>query len=245
MLISKLIINADDFGLTREVSHAIIDAHVNGVVTSTTLMGNCEKNVLVDAQEASRKYPDLGIGVHLVLTKGQPILKTHKTIVDGLGKFKYKADQFDESVDVNEVYEEFKAQIERIAQVIEITHFDSHHHVHLDPLFQSVSKRLCKEFKIPMRWNKAKKFQYVYCSHGFYDETATLQGLQEILRKHHGLVDVMVHPGYEDDPFLDEISAYTSTRYEEYKVLTSQALKDFLVEHNIELVNYRFVKKTP
>jgi chitin disaccharide deacetylase len=63
----QLIVNADDFGLTEQVSRGILDAHRDGIVTSTTLMAN---GAAFDAAVAmSRQAPRLGIGVHLNLVK--------------------------------------------------------------------------------------------------------------------------------------------------------------------------------
>ena len=83
-----LIVNADDYGLTREVSRGIRYAHQNGILTSTTAMMNVERahedlNLLVG------ETPELGIGVHLILTAGSPVLPKSEvpSLVDQNGKF--------------------------------------------------------------------------------------------------------------------------------------------------------------
>lgn len=242
-MISKLIVNADDLGLTSSVSRAIVEAHQNGIVTSTTILGNCDNLLLEQAEEIARKNPKLGIGAHLVLTTREPVLKTHLTLVDGLGKFRFKHAEFDGVIDEEEVYQEWKAQLQRLTSVLSITHIDSHHHVHMRPEFQGVAKRLSKEFKLPMRWNKARKYSCVYSVLSFYADNATVEHLEEIIQSHHGLVEIMVHPGYDNDDFLEEISSYCKERQTELDVLTSERIREHLNVNNVELVNYRFVKK--
>ena len=67
----QLIVNADDFGLTEQVSRGIVDAHRKGIVTSTTLMAN---GGAFDAAVAmGRREYQLAIGVHLNLTQGVPV----------------------------------------------------------------------------------------------------------------------------------------------------------------------------
>ena len=51
----------------------------------------------------------------------------------------------------------------------------------------------------------------------------------------------MVHPGYADDTFLQEISSYSLPRQKELEVLCDDSLKEFIKENNIELVNYSFI----
>ena len=67
----KLIVNADDFGLSRGTNYGIFDAHIRGIVTSTTLMVTMQE---VDhAIELSKQAPDLRIGLHLNITLGRPL----------------------------------------------------------------------------------------------------------------------------------------------------------------------------
>ena len=64
----RLIINADDFGLTSGVNRAIIEAHQRGVVTSTTLMANSA--AFADAAQLAHINPKLSVGCHVVLVDG-------------------------------------------------------------------------------------------------------------------------------------------------------------------------------
>ena len=66
----NLIVNADDLGWTEGVNRGIVEAHRNGLVTSTTLLAN--GRAFDSALEAARQNPQLGIGVHLNLSDGPP-----------------------------------------------------------------------------------------------------------------------------------------------------------------------------
>lgn len=102
---NKLIINADDFGYCKGVNYGIIEAHTDGILTSTTMMANMPG--FDHAVELHRQHPKLGIGVHLNLTTGSPVLKHLNTIVDTEGNFRnqayYKGSFI---IDSQEVYDE-------------------------------------------------------------------------------------------------------------------------------------------
>ena len=84
--VKSLIINADDFGFSRGVNLGIIEAFQHGVLTSTTLMVNMQE--ADHAVELARQNPELGVGIHLTLTAGRPILGGLHTITDEEGNFR-------------------------------------------------------------------------------------------------------------------------------------------------------------
>ena len=67
---ARLIINADDFGLTRGINRSIIELHQAGVLTSATLMATGP--AFEHAVAVARANPALGIGCHIVFTDGTP-----------------------------------------------------------------------------------------------------------------------------------------------------------------------------
>ena len=80
-MIKKMIMNADDFGMTEGNTIATLLAHADGIVSSTTCMMNMPFAEF--ALEEAKKYPDLGVGIHLVLTVGRPLVAvsyTHLTL---------------------------------------------------------------------------------------------------------------------------------------------------------------------
>ena len=136
----RLIINADDFGLTSGINRAIVEGHQQGVVTSATLMANGP--AFRDAVQFSQSLPRLSVGCHIVLTDGPPILDSSKVsaLVEGqparfrepLSKFilAATAGRLDES----QIEAEAQAQIRKLQSAgIVVSHFDSHKHTHLLP----------------------------------------------------------------------------------------------------------------
>jgi hopanoid biosynthesis associated protein HpnK len=136
----KLIINADDFGLTTGVNRAIAAAHAGGVVTSATLMANSA--AFDDAVAVARKNPALGVGCHVVLVDGEPVSSPAE--VPSLCKS--DAQIFRESItnlggaalagrlDATQLEREIAAQIEKCrAAGVALTHLDCHKHSHIFP----------------------------------------------------------------------------------------------------------------
>jgi chitin disaccharide deacetylase len=130
---TRLIINSDDYGRSANVSRGIRHAHLHGIVTSTTCMMNMP-TVVEDLQIALQETPNLGLGVHLVLTAGQPLLPADQvpsiTRPDGaflsLSALTARCSTFA----IREVKAEWTAQIEKFVATTgkKPTHLDSHHH---------------------------------------------------------------------------------------------------------------------
>ncbi|MBN2385392.1 MAG: ChbG/HpnK family deacetylase [Anaerolineales bacterium] len=129
----RLIVNADDYGRTPGVSSGIREAHLGGIVTSTSAMMNLP-GVEEDLRAAMQRTPRLGLGVHLVLTLGHPVLPPEglASVVDADGRFP-DPDLLARRlllVDPGEVRAEWRTQIEKFKQSTgrEPDHLDSHHH---------------------------------------------------------------------------------------------------------------------
>jgi predicted glycoside hydrolase/deacetylase ChbG (UPF0249 family) len=124
-----LIVNADDFGLTRGVSEGILSAHRHGIVTSTTLLvtANPEREHIARARAAG-----LGLGLHVNLTHGKPLTRG-KSLVSGDGTFRRDPVRSAAGVAAADVRGEVEAQIERFERLVGAppTHLDTHHHVGL------------------------------------------------------------------------------------------------------------------
>lgn len=133
-----LIVNADDFGMSYGVTDGIVRAHTHGFLTSTSLMTNMPAAEYAVAQLAH--VPALGVGVHLNICDGRPVLRPSEipTLVDAHGNFHPASAMVRKlwrwQVSGRELEAEFRAQI-RWAKVRGIvpTHADSHHHLHLYP----------------------------------------------------------------------------------------------------------------
>ncbi|MGL5694055.1 MAG: chitin disaccharide deacetylase [Peptostreptococcaceae bacterium] len=240
---TKLIVNADDFGYCKAVNYGIIDAHKNGIITSTTMMANMPA---VEHGVKLLKYTDtLSCGVHLTMSCYKPLLGNHKTIVDENGNF-YKriTDEVLGKMDLEEIYNEFCAQIEKIKSLgIDICHIDSHHHVHTLKGLQPVIEKILKEYNLPIRGGFEYNLEYnnvVPLIDSFYNENVSedyfINNLECIQK--YDFVDLMCHPAYLDDFILNSTS-YAIARTKEFKILTSKNINKFLESNNIELSNYK------
>lgn len=225
----KLIVNADDYGLTPGVNYGIIEAFKYGVLTSTTLMIN--QNFTKHAIELGKKFNGLGIGIHITFDKGKA-LSGISTLTNCSGEFlKYR--NLKEIGKAEDFYQEAKLQIEKFIELVgrKPTHIDTHHHIHMkiEGATEAIEK-LGKEYKLSIRNPKT-------LIEDFYDELIDTQKLLEMLeRKKSDIVEVMCHPGYVDFELLDT-SSYNRKREDELKILKSHELKKYIVK-NFELIDY-------
>jgi predicted glycoside hydrolase/deacetylase ChbG (UPF0249 family) len=133
--VRRLIVNADDFGLTAGVNRGIVDAITNGIVTSATLMANASA---FDEAVAFAKNHRLSIGCHVVLIDGTPLSHV-PSLTQGTLHFRKSLKDFAlaallKKLSAAEIQQEAEAQIRRIhAAGITVTHVDTHKHTHLFP----------------------------------------------------------------------------------------------------------------
>ncbi|HEY6900863.1 MAG TPA: ChbG/HpnK family deacetylase, partial [Puia sp.] len=140
MTLSTIIVNADDFGYSKDVNRAIISSLQSDLITSTSLMANMPG--FGDALAMVRLYPMLEhrIGLHLNLTEGFPLTTALHSFAEfchpDTGEFTYKRARplFRASQALQQaLYEEFEAQIRKVISAgIQPVHIDSHHHVHTE-----------------------------------------------------------------------------------------------------------------
>jgi chitin disaccharide deacetylase len=136
---TQLVVNADDFGQSPAVSRGILRAHREGIVTSTSVLGNCED--LPGVRALLTQVPDLGVGVHLTLVGGRPVSDALRvrTLLGQEGSFPGRAQDFFVSwmrgnIDVTEIEREFSAQIIRICDSgVFPDHLNTHRHLGFVP----------------------------------------------------------------------------------------------------------------
>ena len=238
----KLIINADDFGSSREINRAIIEAFAKGLISSTTIMVNMPG--FEDACELAKKNGIQGqIGLHLNLTTGYPLtetIKTRKLFCDAAGKFlRHQKNLFYITPkDKYALREELEAQFNKlVTQGIVPTHIDSHHHSHTKWAIGTEVIRLAIEHKVPSvrlgrncgtSKNKIKLlYRHIYnhrlkiyglaktTNFGSIRDVISLDKLTEIL-------EVMVHPRYCDSGALVDLHKDEDLIYLIHKLLESK-----------------------
>ena len=136
----RLILNADDFGLTAGVNRAILELHRAGVLTSASLMARAAATD--EAMELARAKPSLGVGCHVVLVDGKPVLGAQNlpTLLDlRTGRFHPMLGVFLKllltgRIRSSEIEAETTAQINLLhAKGLRLTHIDTHKHAHMFP----------------------------------------------------------------------------------------------------------------
>lgn len=233
----KLIVNSDDFGLTHGVNLGIIDALKRGLLRSTTAMMNMP--AIEMAADLAKVNPELGVGIHLVLTAGRPLLDTHKTIVDEKGNFLKNAILVKKTdVDVEEVYLEYVAQMEKYIKLFghKPTHIDGHHHTHALPLTVEATRRLAKTYGIKYVRHVDTDVAFV---HDFYGPLTDYNQFETTLNRHldKEYVELMCHVAFIDVDLI-QCSTYNFDRVRELETLISSKAEDYVKDHNIELVNF-------
>lgn len=152
----KIIVNADDFGLTEGVNRGIISAYKKGIVTSVSLMAN--GNAFERAVYLLKNNPGLDAGIHLTLIEEKPLLpkKEIPSLVIADGNFIRNYFQFAKKyllgrIVITEVEKESDAQFKKIIERgIKINHIDSHQHIHLIPGILKIVIKLAKKYGIRM-----------------------------------------------------------------------------------------------
>ena len=154
----RLIVNADDFGLTRGVNRAIVESHRDGIVTSSTLMANGQafEDAIAQAKSASR----LSVGCHVVLVDGSPVLGGQQAstlfdqkaddgrFYDGLGAFALRV--VSGRVDADEIEAEVTAQIRKLQSAgVSVSHLDTHKHTHILPQVLRALLRAARTCGVP------------------------------------------------------------------------------------------------
>lgn len=151
----KLIVNADDFGRSPGVSKGIGQAHLEGIVTSTTVMIN-QPQIESHLAEVLPCH-GLGIGLHLVFTAGRSVLPPDAvpSLVDTHGRFleHHTLWSLADTVPADQLCAEFTAQLERFVTLAGRLpdHLDCHHFVHLHPTFFEVYADLARQCCLPLR----------------------------------------------------------------------------------------------
>jgi predicted glycoside hydrolase/deacetylase ChbG (UPF0249 family) len=221
----KLIVNSDDYGHGKLLSEGIRRAHLEGIVTSTTTMMNWP-GAVDDLLAAMIECPDLGLGVHLVLTSGKPLLPPEQipSLVDEHGYFR-RPDPFAAhlaNLKIAEVEAEWRAQISLFKQTTGLNpdHLDSHHHVsYCSPALFECMLKLAAEMNCAIRFPCADTtaehaYDYLWTSNPKNDYAHILGLMNEYSPRcpqvfwsnfydegatHEGLLDIIQRIGEDED----------------------------------------------
>jgi len=257
----RLIVNADDFGFTRDVNEGIVRAHREGILTATTLMAHGD--AFDDAVGLAAEVPELDIGVHLTLVGGARYPASVTDLMIAMAR---------RHIDIAG---ELRGQIEKVlAAGIRPRHMDAHKHTHLLPPVLRCVAALSREYGIP--WVRrpfdfpleAKRvplsrrvltkamgalrgrFHSVLTSYGCrttdYFAGFSITGLYDITELSmliralpDGLTELMTHPGVCTAELRAAHTRLKESRQEELTALTSAEAKQALAESGVLLARYR------
>jgi predicted glycoside hydrolase/deacetylase ChbG (UPF0249 family) len=263
-----LLVNADDFGFTRDVNLGIVEAHVHGILTATTLMATGP--AFDHAVSLATANPTLDIGVHLQMVQGPSLSRPGKALPDTVTELLFSLHQWDIQAEIN-------AQIEKIlATGIRPTHLDTHKHTHLlPPILKALAQAsqtyqipfIRRPFDLPLNGSRASlptrlanlamqtlrpHFRRTLQSHnarstdhfaGFLwtgNYTADdLLHLFSILPP--GSTELMTHPGHLGPELRSAPTRLKQSRYNELTALTDPRLKPALAAHSITLTRYHLL----
>jgi predicted glycoside hydrolase/deacetylase ChbG (UPF0249 family) len=206
--VRTLIVNADDFGLTRGVSAGILAAHRHGIVTSTTVLVTAE----IDREQLARaRDAGLGLGLHMNLTLGRPLTRA-RSLVDGRGAFVRDPRRAAAGAAAHEVRAEAEAQVERFEKLLgrRPTHIDTHHHVGLYPPVRDVVLEVARARGVAVRSQDAAartraRSAGLRTTDHFFGEAgpdaywSSARTLAHLRALPPGVSEFMCHPGRFDD----------------------------------------------
>jgi len=243
-----LIVNADDFGLTRGVSRGILEAGANGIVTSTTLIVNRPlEPALVDELKAS----ELGVGLHMNLTLGAPVANPKRvpSLVDAEGTFVRDAREAAKRASKDEARIELGTQIDEFRKIMGRfpTHLDTHHHIgRHEPILELVLD-FARAIKVPVRSQDdgvraaARRLTLRTPDH-FMGESgpdpywSAERVLEHLASLPGGVTEFMTHPGHFDDDLA--YSRYGKQRETELAGLTDPRAREAVAQEAIRLAHF-------
>ncbi len=247
----RLIVNADDFGYTRDVNEGIIEAHRRGIVTATTLMA-VGSEFYHAVMLANDHAATLDVGVHLTLIGERALSRPGKALPESPAALAFAT-----LFGTLNIARELDAQVTRVLDAgIQPTHLDTHKHSHLLPQVAEVVGELSQRYGIPwvrrplpkpvlgaMSLARLRRHGCRMTDHFLgYDLTGRFGAveLERLIRSlPEGLSEFMCHPGRLGEELLAARTRLKESRQRELEALTSPAVKTAVQAAGIQLTGYR------
>ena len=242
----KLILNADDFGLSASVNKGIIECFNEGLISSTTMMMNTPYTD--EAIKLAKEHNIKNIGVHLNLTYGKSVLPASEvpSLVDENGTFHYVCmlGYYTQYLDAKK---ELRAQIEKFLDSgLTPDHLDHHHYFNEIPNILKAYLELAAEYKLPVRSMdenaraRAREMgvkttdEFSFAFHGNGVDISTFGVLKSLFWKRDISLEVLTHVGYIDDYTRNQTNYLV--REDEISVLREAKAQGYF--DDIELVGF-------
>ena len=224
----RLIVNADDFGISPGVNRGIIEAHARGIVTSASAMTRWP--AATQAAELARQHRRLGVGLHVDLGEW--------TYRNGRWRPVYEVIRLD---DVKSVEDEVRRQLDRFRALFgrEPDHLDSHQHAHRDEPARSVLRKIARKLGVPLRHFSSIAYRGEFYGQSDQGESfPELVGVDALLRilgdLSAGATELGCHPG----DVGDLKSMYRREREIELKTLCDPRVREFVVRSGLRLCSF-------
>jgi len=225
----RVVVNADDLGLSERTNDGIFLAHERGIVTSASVM--VRPAAVEDALQRARAYPQLGLGLHVDLGEWAYLAGQWQTV--------YECADLD---DLSSITAEVERQVARFCQLAgrPPTHLDSHQHVHREEPARTAVVECGRRLGVPVRHATAN---ITYCGDFYaqtpkglsYPEFISAAALAKILRGlGPGTYEVACHPGLDDAlPTM-----YCQERQLEVTALVDPEVRRAVDERSIQLITF-------
>lgn len=238
----KLIINADDFGLSKSISDGIILGIREGYITSTSIMAN-----MTWAEYAIKKALEYNIdciGLHINLTVGKPII-TNDNLINNNGQFYYNKEQIENpKLTYQDAYNEIMAQVNVISNYsdgkLKIDHLDTHHHLMDNPNIKQAIVDISQKLNLPIR--KYDNIQNIKCPDFLYKDftinNVSIDSIKQMIEKYKNdnvVVELMTHPGLIDE-YTKTVTSYLNR---EKELLVLKESKELGLFEEIDLVSFQ------
>ena len=238
----KLIINADDYGLSKSISDGIILGIREGYITSTSIMAN-----MTWAEYAIQKALEYNIdciGLHINLTVGKPILK-NDNLINNNGYFYYNKEQIEnQKLTYQDAYNEIMAQVNVISNYsdgkLKIDHLDTHHHLMDNPNIKQAIVDISQKLNLPIR--KYDNIQNIKCPDFLYKDftinNVSIDSIKQMIEKYKNdnvVVELMTHPGLIDE-YTKTVTSYLNR---EKELLVLKESKELGLFEEIDLVSFQ------
>lgn len=214
----KVIINADDFGMDKNTTDAIINAFDAGYITDTTMVANGSAFQYA-CTLLQNHQPMIPVGIHFNITEGVPLTKEMQSCRKLTKQSHFNPKHGNPRLNRHEkqiLFAELCAQVERLRdENICISHADSHHHSHTVPRYTGVFLKVCKKYgitRIRISQNVGQMSRLKHALKAIIRAWYRLQGFQVtdyfgdaedaacfLKQQHTGSIEVMVHPDYDID----------------------------------------------
>jgi len=261
------VVNADDFGFTRDVNQGIVEAHRHGILTATTLMA--AGAAFDDAVRLAKENPSLDVGCHLVLVGEAGFPGSVAQLIGAIAMRRIR------------IYDELAAQVRRIIVAgLAPTHLDTHKHTHLLPQVLDAVARISEQFKIP--WVRRPfdfpmqagaggfarratsvtfsvvrgRFERVLAKHGCrstdhfagfkFTGNYNARDLAALIRAlPEGSTEFMCHPGRCTEELRSARTRLKESREQELRALCAAEVREAVKATGVELVSYQDLSRVP